>query len=953
MKGTHTGRVDVRQTGRWLIAALLVIVASLTFAGTAGAMTGGSTSTAPWIMSDQADYSPGSTVHLVGGNWQPGESVQIVTNDNIGNTWSQTDEVTSNASGDISDDIVLPNSFIASYSVTATGSKSGTATTSFTDSNVSVSGTVTDAISHQSVPGALVTCDTTGGCNGTFTALTDAFGNYAFDQAHSNKLTFGNAPANLTLTVSKAGYSNGAISLTNVGNNTTLTGENVALMPSTQDQTISFTQPTTPQSYGATFHVNPTSTSGLAVTVTAESGSVCSVASAAPGYDVTMTSGGGNCVLDANQAGNSGFNAAPSVTRTVAAQQRPITVMADARSKVYGAGDPTLTFHVTSGSLVGLDSFSGGLVRDPGEDVGQYDINQGTVSAGDNYMLTYVGAQLTISAKPVVITPDSDQSKMYGLPEPVLTYTNDGELGASTFTGGLSRATGENVGTYAIGLGTLSAGSNYSLMLSGTTVNFTISKASLTVTPDDGSRTYGQDAPLYTFTITGFVNGQDATTASGYTAPTCGSDYTHTTPVADSPRTISCSGGSADNYSFNTDATAQLTISKASLTVTPDDGSRTYGQDAPLYTFTITGFVNGQDATTASGYTAPTCGSDYTHTTPVADSPRTISCSGGSADNYSFNTDATAQLTISKATPNCSSISGYDSVYNGNPHTATGACKGVDGNALSGLDKSGTTHTKAGTYNDDPWTFSDITGNYNNAGGTVNDKIEQSVLSVSFQVQDKTWDGTTTATIKTIPAPSLIGIVTGDVVTVNAAVATANFADAGVGANKPVIGTGFTLGGADAGNYFIGVPQGTSTASILAWNASGKGFYAPVGIQNSIFTPAPGAAPTAGSSTIWNTVKGGQTVPLKFNVFAGTVEKTALTDITSFKQSSVPCAGGDGSDPVDTTTTGNTSLRYDTTAMQWIQNWKTPNYSASAPCYRATVTFADGSMVSAFFRLTK
>ena len=867
MKGTHTGRVDVRQTGRWLIAALLVIVASLTFAGTAGAMTGGSTSTAPWIMSDQADYSPGSTVHLVGGNWQPGESVQIVTNDNIGNTWSQTDEVTSNASGDISDDIVLPNSFIASYSVTATGSKSGTATTSFTDSNVSVSGTVTDAISHQSVPGALVTCDTTGGCNGTFTALTDAFGNYAFDQAHSNKLTFGNAPANLTLTVSKAGYSNGAISLTNVGNNTTLTGENVALMPSTQDQTISFTQPTTPQSYGATFHVNPTSTSGLAVTVTAESGSVCSVASAAPGYDVTMTSGGGNCVLDANQAGNSGFNAAPSVTRTVAAQQRPITVMADARSKVYGAGDPTLTFHVTSGSLVGLDSFSGGLVRDPGEDVGQYDINQGTVSAGDNYMLTYVGAQLTISAKPVVITPDSDQSKMYGLPEPVLTYTNDGELGASTFTGGLSRATGENVGTYAIGLGTLSAGSNYSLMLSGTTVNFT--------------------------------------------------------------------------------------ISKASLTVTPDDGSRTYGQDAPLYTFTITGFVNGQDATTASGYTAPTCGSDYTHTTPVADSPRTISCSGGSADNYSFNTDATAQLTISKATPNCSSISGYDSVYNGNPHTATGACKGVDGNALSGLDKSGTTHTKAGTYNDDPWTFSDITGNYNNAGGTVNDKIEQSVLSVSFQVQDKTWDGTTTATIKTIPAPSLIGIVTGDVVTVNAAVATANFADAGVGANKPVIGTGFTLGGADAGNYFIGVPQGTSTASILAWNASGKGFYAPVGIQNSIFTPAPGAAPTAGSSTIWNTVKGGQTVPLKFNVFAGTVEKTALTDITSFKQSSVPCAGGDGSDPVDTTTTGNTSLRYDTTAMQWIQNWKTPNYSASAPCYRATVTFADGSMVSAFFRLTK
>ena len=60
------------------------------------------------------------------------------------------------------------------------------------------------------------------------------------------------------------------------------------------------------------------------------------------------------------------------------------------------------------------------------------------------------------------------------------------------------------------------------------------------------------------------------------------------------------------------------------------------------------------------------------------------------------------------------------------PHTATGTCKGVDGTTvLAGLDKSGTTHTNAGTYNADPWMFTDVTGNYNDTSGTVNDQINK------------------------------------------------------------------------------------------------------------------------------------------------------------------------------------------------------------------------------------
>ena len=37
---------------------------------------------------------------------------------------------------------------------------------------------------------------------------------------------------------------------------------------------------------------------------------------------------------------------------------------------------------------------------------------------------------------------------------------------------------------------------------------------------------------------------------------------------------------------------------------------------------------------------------------------------------------------------------------------------------------SGTTHTEAGTYNGDPWSFTG-TANYNNQNGTVDDKIDK------------------------------------------------------------------------------------------------------------------------------------------------------------------------------------------------------------------------------------
>ena len=72
---------------------------------------------------------------LTGTNWRPGETVSIDVNDDVGQTWRRTVSVIANDRGEIVDQFNLPDWFVATYRVVATGS-SGSATTSFTDGNM-------------------------------------------------------------------------------------------------------------------------------------------------------------------------------------------------------------------------------------------------------------------------------------------------------------------------------------------------------------------------------------------------------------------------------------------------------------------------------------------------------------------------------------------------------------------------------------------------------------------------------------------------------------------------------------------------------------------------------------------------------------------------------------------------------------------------------------------------
>ncbi|MFO7692739.1 MAG: PxKF domain-containing protein [Vicinamibacterales bacterium] len=129
------------------------------------------------------------------------------------------------------------------------------------------------------------------------------------------------------------------------------------------------------------------------------------------------------------------------------------------------------------------------------------------------------------------------------------------------------------------------------------------------------------------------------------------------------------------------------------------------------------------------------------------------------------------------------------------------------------------------------------------------------------------------------------------------------------------------------------------------------GFYPPIGESNSVFVPD-GTAPSPGPDTVWNLATGGSTIPLKFNLYEydGGPEITSTADIV-FGATTVACpSGGEGDDPVDFTTTGSTSLRYDATEGLFIQNWKTRKAGRDT-CYLVSVSFADDSALFAFIRL--
>jgi hypothetical protein len=275
---------------------------------------------------------------------------------------------------------------------------------------------------------------------------------------------------------------------------------------------------------------------------------------------------------------------------------------------------------------------------------------------------------------------------------------------------------------------------------------------------------------------------------------------------------------------------------------------------------------------------------------------------------YDGNTSASVTFTDDRVSGDLFTI-GYTAIF-ADKNVGTGKIVSVTGINLTGTDADNYTP---------------------NTTASTNADISRRTLTVVASAADKYYDGNTTATVTLSfgqPYPPLAG----DNVTVS--YVNANFSDKEVGSSKTVTVTGLTTGGTDGGNYDPNPPthEAITSANILKWTIAG--FFQPVDMS-------------AGGN-MWNTTKGGYTVPLKFKVFAGSVEKTDVAVIKSFVQTKLVCPDVATSDEIEIVSTGGTTLRYDASGGQFIQNWQTPKPANT--CYKATMTTLDGSSITALFK---
>ncbi|MFU6748293.1 two-partner secretion system adhesin CdrA [Pseudomonas aeruginosa] len=273
-----------------------------------------------------------------------------------------------------------------------------------------------------------------------------------------------------------------------------------------------------------------------------------------------------------------------------------LNVIADAKTKVYGDADPSLTYQVSglkNGDSAG-SILTGGLNRAAGENVGVYGINQGDLALNSgNYDLSYQGNNLTITKALLNVIADA-KTKVYGDADPSLTYQvsglKNGDSAGSILTGGLNRAAGENVGVYGINQGDLALNSgNYDLSYQGN--NLTITKALLNVIADGKTKVYGDADPSLTYQVSGLKNGDTAGAVlnSGSLSRVAGENV----------GVYGINQGGLGLVSGNYDLAYQgnnLTITKALLNVIADGKTKVYGDADPSLTYQVSGLKNGDSA---------------------------------------------------------------------------------------------------------------------------------------------------------------------------------------------------------------------------------------------------------------------------------------------------------------------------------------------------------------------
>jgi hypothetical protein len=290
--------------------------------------------------------------------------------------------------------------------------------------------------------------------------------------------------------------------------------------------------------------------------------------------------------------------------------------------------------------------------------------------------------------------------------------------GSGVATGSL---TGLSVGLHSV-TATYTSSNGYPAAATSVSSSFTVGQATATITLGSLAQTYtGSPLSASATTIPSGMTVNFIYTGTGgwiygpsSTAPTAAGSYTVAATISNTNYT-----GTASGILVISPATATITLGNLAQIYTGAPLAATATTNPPGLSVILTYNAGGN-----LNYYAPTAAGSYTVTGTIN------SAAGG--QNLDYTGTATGTLVISPATATIK-VTPYTVTYDGNAHTATGTATGVGGvNLASDLILGGTTHTNAGTYATDGWSFTDPAGNYAPASGTITDTINKAASSASL-----------------------------------------------------------------------------------------------------------------------------------------------------------------------------------------------------------------------------
>ncbi|HEY8562282.1 MAG TPA: PxKF domain-containing protein [Pyrinomonadaceae bacterium] len=659
--------------------------------------------------------------------------------------------------------------------------------------------------------------------------------------------------------------------------------------------------------YGdADFTAGATSNSGLPVSFAASGN--CTVTG-----NLVHITGAGSCTITASQAGNSSYLAAENVARSFDIAKADATCVINRYTGTYDAAA-----HGAAGSCTGADA--GGAATGGTLDLGASftDYPGGTANwtftGGSNYKNKTGSVAIVINKADADVVVNGYDGTYDGAAH--------GATGTATGVGGANLSAALNLGASFTNVPggtanwTFTGGTNY-VDESGS-VEIKIGKADAVIEVAPYNVTYNGAA----HTATGTAKGVSAEALSGLDLS--GTTHTDAGSYNDTWTFTDVTG----NYKNATGAVNDV-IAKAPVTATAGGGSSVYdGTTKSPSACVINGVYKGDLACANDPSTVGPGANTYT-VAPIV--------SGTGLSNFSI-TNVSGTFTINKA-PSQTAVT-FEAgpyVYRGGAFTATAKVTGAgglnepltvvySGNCTNVTASNGC--TAAAAYAGDV--------NHNGSGDT---------RSITITPKQASWTTNNNGKIfgSSDPTPLTTGSGSGFLPADNVTATYARVAGEAVGP-YPITAT---LGPQNVlANYSI--TNAGATFTISAWTLNG--FYQPIGVPNtynSLLQPA---------NLVWNTIKGGQTVPLKFNVLAGTVEQTATGAIKAFTVQELNCTTvlTATEDQVDFTTTGGTSLRYSGTPGvdgQFIQNWQTP--ATANKCYRVVMTTLDNSQLVSYFKTKK